>query len=145
MKLDWDLVPVGAVVLIKGVEWTVTASQRHEVTVRTKAGKMHTGRPTGLVEVLSTPMEGMEIATALAQVQLGGQVAAVGPDENGVHFTPVTFPDVGSALAHIYIFHGQVPSSGSIRDVLAEHKRLHDVKGKGYVEHLHDPDFLSRR
>lgn len=147
ITMQWDDVTVGSTVLLNGARWKVTERHGPTVTARTDQGQTHTGTPKGLVEVanLAPSTSQMDVAAALLQVQLGAQVVAVGPTKEGMHYVPVSFADVGSALAHIYLFHGQTYSNDSVREVLAEHGRLHDAKGAGYVDHIHDPQFLARR
>jgi hypothetical protein len=146
---DWADVQEGDLVVGKdGYTWTVTAKDGPQVTLEREGREPFTGRPTGPVQFIDSGKAEMERAVAIGQVVLGGEVVArhSGSRENP-WLVPVTFPDAGSMLAHIYLLHGKVISDEgmTLRALIKEHDDLHREKGVGYQHHHHDPDFHKAR
>lgn len=147
-----DVLPGDIVRGKDGRAWSVTMRDGARVTIETDGKPPFTGEPSGDVLVLASAAEEMEMATALVQVRLGGQVQAE-MDDQGRWLVPVTWTHYGSLAAHIYLLHGQridVPEAEqSLRDLLATHDALHaperKTDGSGYLEHVHEPDFYARR
>jgi hypothetical protein len=84
-----------------------------------------------------------EVAVAVAQVRLGGEVAAVG-EAGKPYRCPPRFPTLGALQAHCYVLHGEIPrpadGKGTEFERLAQaHRGLHDAEPSRYGEaHTHD-------
>lgn len=141
---DWSEVKPGWVLRLRGdVDWTVKEVYHSgAITVETDGEAPYTGTPTGPVRIVS---EGPEMAEALLAVHLGAEAVAR-KDGQGRWTTPVSYPDPGSLMAHMHIFHGGTPWEDSLRELEAAHAKLHAPEAKqsaSYVPHVHTPDFLK--
>lgn len=146
MMGDWADVTEGDLIVGKdGYTWTVTNKVGKNVTIEREGRDPFTGTPSGPVDFVDSSKAEQERAIAVSQVVLGGEIVArhSGTRENP-WLTPVTFPDTGSMLSHIYILHGIVgDGAATMSELLKQHDELHRDKGVGYQPHHHDPDFYK--
>lgn len=146
MQGDWADVVEGDLIVGKDkYTWVVTAKKGNQVTIEREGREPFTGAPSGPVEFIDSSRAEQERAIALSQVVLGGQVVARHSGSREVPWlTPVTFPDAGSMLSHIYLLHGIVgDGEATLRALIKQHDDLHRDKGVGYQHHHHDPDFYK--
>jgi hypothetical protein len=121
----------------------VTGDRSYTVT---NGSKTHTLRqPSGEVVILLSREAAMERATALVQVHLGGRVHAVqDSEEHDTWRVPVEYLHPGELHAHLYVLHGtSLDVNLPFRDMVKTHADAHhpEVKARGWVEHIHDPNF----
>jgi hypothetical protein len=146
----WKTVGVGDVVQDKnGTTWTVTNIDRSTAVVAVADLKAQSGRtaqvrvPSGKeVTVLYSKARARRTADMLA-VRLGGRLIAE-PGEGGKGYDcPTDYLEMGTMLAHLYIFHAWLPKDDPEADPFVKHVELHrpENKDRAYVEHRHTPDF----
>lgn len=146
----WAAVEVGDVLSIttkgKARVWIVIDIQGSTVEIERDDGYRHKGQPTGEVDVISSGAEAREMAIAVVQVRLQGEVVAI--EDSGVYIVPATFPDPGSLLTHAFLMHGVSLAESGIAELIRKHEWLHRPENKvagDFVEHRHDPEFYRNR
>jgi hypothetical protein len=146
----WSTIEVGDILSItvggKARVWTVMEIEGSSVTIERDDGKRHTGTPTGEVEVISSGAEAREMAIAVMQVRLGGEIVAI--EDAGVYIVPATYPDPGSLLSHAFLMHGVSLAETGIAELIRKHEWLHRPENKragDFQEHRHDPEFYRNR
>lgn len=145
----WAEVVVGDVVAGKGGGlWSVVdRSADGQIvleSVSTGARRPGTPNPSAEVVVVIPNTSAEAAAIALTTVVLGGE--EIGHrNEDGRWMAPVTFVHTGSALGHLYVFHGVGSAEFTLGQALAEHHRLHTDRVPQVQDHVHDPDYFTGR
>jgi hypothetical protein len=152
MEMTWEKVRKGFVVADKtGREWTVIAAGGGEFTISSPGQKTWTGKRSGLVRVVSQPAPqndpnvDLAVAQGLVATKFGGiEIYKQGKDKTKPKRTPVSFPEPGSLLAHLRIFHNALSDEPSLAGLEKVHAELHGPEHKTadlYEPHTHDPDY----
>lgn len=146
MADTWKQVGQGDVVQDKnGNTWTVAELSRTPATTNARIIASKGTRETTVsvpndreVVLLYSKARAMRTADYLA-VRLGAQRVAEPGDGGKGYVCPTDYQGVSTLLAHLYIFHNQLPDG----DPHATHAALHrpENKARGYVDHVHSPDF----
>lgn len=137
-----------------GRAWTVLKAAPPLFTISSPGKGEWTGERTGPVKVVSRPEPPapqqdpnveMAVAQGLIATKFGGiEVGKQGANKNAPWKTPVSFPDPGSLLAHLRIFHGTTSDEQSLAGLEKDHADLHAPEHKTadfYEPHVHDPDY----
>jgi hypothetical protein len=144
-EIPWSEVGPGDVLALKGgAEWSVLRVLGSEITVANAAGDEFTkARPSGTVTRLFTPQQAMDIAEATLGIHLGATLfARQRPD--GSWTVPLDYPEPGSLLAHLRVFHAVTTWEGidtnSLTAVTRQHVARHGLAAlEGWTPHVHDP------
>lgn len=158
-----ELLAPGDVILGQrdGREWEVVEYDGLGTLVLQRDGKevqVHGEKLPAKVRLVMTAAEMQERAVATAQVMLRGEVIGIRDDSaedglpEGTHRVPASFVDVGSMLAHLYLFHqperkksdrtpAVYPAEGPMAELLRHHDEAHAAPL--FVAHVHDPDFYK--
>jgi hypothetical protein len=151
-QTTWATVNVGDVVAGGGKEWTVTAAGGGTFTI-SHPSRTWTGPKSGPVTVVKRrapqgdPRVDTAVAKGLLATKFGGiEIGKSRKDRTKPWATPVEFPEPGSLLAHLRIFHAAMSDDPTLHGLGKFHATLHgpQVKADSFYEpHVHDPDYES--
>lgn len=128
--------------------WVIESKTADSITLTSYSDPLvrRTGSPgpTDPVVIAIPAATAEASALALARVALNGEIIAQ-KNESDEWMTPPVFAHPGSMLAHLYVFHGVVPTGMTHNQLVVEHHRLHQELIVPTTEHVHDPDFHTGR
>jgi hypothetical protein len=144
--VDWKEIHVGDVVELREKRWNVTREDGTQLTVERDGSRPYTStRPVGKVVRVLTANAAMDVAESIVVTRLGGRTESRRTG-TGAWTCPLDYPEPGSLLAHLMVFHGEIPepTPDSLRELEKIHGLRHDPvnRTEAYEPHVHDPNFL---